>query len=424
MQLARIFRQPASRRPKAVAVGALLGPFVLASALSALTVPPARAQSEVSATATVFRESGGPLEMTVINPSVQALADISDPVTLNAGWEADVVTGASVAVVDAPTGAGDVDAITSATTLDDLRQVVQGGITLRSDLAQITANYAYGFESDYRSHSVTLGAAAELFDRNTTLQLTYSRGFDKVCDLLQPQAEKAVERQRMPTSDGCFEHGKGRMRRPLDLHSLQGSWTQNWAPIFNTQLVTSVQLLHGFQSNPYRAVWLGRAAVQEHHPDDRARYALGVGARLWLRPLGGALQLFGRAYRDTWDVRAISAELAFERTLGQYLRLRAQGRYFRQASAAFFSDDYALNPKGEYFTGDRELSAMSSWLMGGRLEIRPSGDGDASLGFLEALRIVLKGDFLMFDFSEFHYGHAEVPNKQAILGTLGVDATF
>lgn len=387
--------------------------------------PAARAQSEVSATATLFHERGGPLEITVINPAVRAVADVSEPVVLRASWEADSVTGASVAVVDAPTGtSGDVDAITSATTLDDFRQVVSGGIALRNSLARVDAGYAYGFESDYRSHSVNLGATAELFDRNTTLQLTYGRSFDQVCDLLQPQAEKAVERQRMPTSVGCFEHGKGRTRRPLTIHALQGSWTQNWAPIFNTQLLVSTQLLHGFQSNPYRAVWLGRAAVQEHHPENRARYAVGLGARLWIRPLDGALQAFARAYRDTWDVQALSGELAFERALGPLFRLRAQGRYFRQTAAAFFSDDYALAPRGEYFTGDRELSAMSSWLMGGRLELLPGAKSDATSTFLHTLRIVLKGDYLLFDFPEFHYGLADVPNNRAILGTLGIDATF
>ncbi|MFT3922846.1 MAG: DUF3570 domain-containing protein [Myxococcales bacterium] len=379
------------RRASALVHWALLGWWLLSS--------PAAGQSSFDATTTIFRESGGPLNMTVINPSVAANAQVVDAFSVQAGWEADVVSGASVAVVDAPGGGNEVDAITSATTLSDFRQVARGGMGLRGDTTRLDAFYSYGWENDYRSQTLGVRAAAELFERNTILDLTYNRGWDQVCDLLQPEAEKAVERQRMANSEGCFERGKGRTTRDLDTYGLQGGWTQNWTPIFNTQVLLSAQLLHGFQSNPYRAVWLGRRAAQEHHPDDRARYAVGLGSRLWLRPIGGALQLMARAYRDTWDVKSVSAELAYERNIGVYFRLRARGRYYRQTAAAFYSDDYALDPAGQYFTGDRELSAMSSWLVGGRFEFLPGGDrAEPMLGFIDSLRIVLKADFLRYEF--------------------------
>jgi len=56
--------------------------------------------------------------------------------------------------------------------------VVSGGLELRSDFGSIRGSYAYGFESDYRSHSFTIGARTDLFERNTTLDLSYARGFD------------------------------------------------------------------------------------------------------------------------------------------------------------------------------------------------------------------------------------------------------
>lgn len=384
----------------------------------------AEAQNTVDATGTVFYEKGGPLHMTVINPAVNAKADLVEAVSLHAGWQADVVSGASVAVVDAP-GGSRVDAVTSATTLKDFRQVVSGGLGLQSDVARLSASYNYGWEKDYRSQGFAFNAATDLFDRNTTLAIGYARGWDQVCDLSQPQAEKAVERQRMPSSVGCFETGQGRVRRPLDLHSIQGTWTQAWTAIFNTQLTLSTQLLHGFQSNPYRAVWLGRAAVQEHHPDDRARYAAALSARLWLRPIGGALQAQVRGYRDTWDVRAVSAELAYERGLGQVVRLRVRGRYHTQGHAAFYSDDYGLMPRGQYFTGDRELSSMSTWLVGGQIALSPAPDPRGKvLGVLQSFRFLLKADYLHYDFRDFHYGTAPIPYRGALFGTLALDASF
>ncbi len=384
----------------------------------------ARAESEVDATTTVFYESGGNLNLTVINPAVAADVGLGSVVSLQAGWEADVVSGASVAIVDAPGGGSEVDAVTSATTLSDVRHAFRGGATLRSDDARISAAYVYGFESDYRSQSVSISAGTELFERNTALALTYAKSWDSVCDLSQPNAQEAVERQRLPNSTGCFS-AKDRSEHALHLHSLQGSWTQAWSPIWNTQLLLSTQLVHGFQGNPYRAVWLGRSAAQEHHPENRARYAIGLGSRIWLRPIGGALQLFGRAYRDTWDVRSVSAELGYERNLGELFRVRARGRYYTQTAAAFFSDDYALDPGGQYFTGDRELSAMQSYLAGGRFEFIPRPRSDGTIGgFLNSLIIVLKGDFVRYDFSDFRYGAVAVPNRRAIFGTLGIEATF
>jgi hypothetical protein len=403
----------------------LIRALVVAAMALAVTTR-ARAQSSFDVASTVFYEKGGSLEMTVINPAVRARAQVADAVALSAGWEADVVSGASVAVVDAPgSAAGEVDAITSATRLEDFRQLPSGGISFASEVATLDASYAYGFEKDYRSHGLSVRATADLFDRNTQFALSYGRGWDEVCDLLQPEAQEAVERQRLPASDGCFEKQKGRARRDLDIHSVEGTWTQAWTSIFNTQLVAGTQLLSGFQSNPYRAVWLGRAAAQEHHPRERVRYALGVSARLWLRPIGGALQLHGRAYRDTWNVSSLSGELAYERALGELFRVRARGRYYAQTRAAFYSDDYALDPRGAYFTGDRELSGMSSWLAGLRVEFAPPpGDDGQVLGFMDAFKLVLKGDFLKYEFPDFHYGALPVPNDKAVFGTLAIEGIF
>ena len=392
-----------------------------------LWVSAAHAQSSVDVGSTFFYENGGSLNTTVINPVVRANAEIVEEFSLHAGWEADAVTSASVAVVDAPGGSNPdgLDAITSATQLKDFRQVPSGGFGLSSETARFSATYARGWEKDYRSHGLNVNASADLFDRNTTFALNYGRGWDEVCDLLQPQAQEAVERQRMPSSTGCFAKDKGRTSRDVNIHSFEGSWTQAWTPIFNTQLVLSTQLLNGFQSNPYRAVWLGRSAAQEHHPNVRARYAVGVSTRIWLRPIGGALQAQARLYRDTWNVSSATFELAYERSLGQLFRVRARGRYYQQTAAAFFSDDYERDPQGAYFTGDRELSGMSSWLAGLRLSfVAPTRDDGTVAGFLDSLELVAKGDLLLYDFPDFHYGNLPVPNDRAVFGTLAIEALF
>jgi len=165
--------------------------------------------------------------------------------------------------------------------------------------------------------------------------------------------------------------------------------------------------------------------VQEHHPGERARYAAALSARLWLKPIGGALQAQLRGYRDTWDVQSISAELAYERGLGQLVRLRVRGRYHKQGKAAFYSDDYALAPRGQYFSGDRELSSLDTWLAGLSLSVSPRADEQGKvLRVLDSFRFLLKGDYMHYTFDDFHYGTADVPYQSALFGTLGFDATF
>jgi len=378
---------------------------------------------EVDVGATLFHEGGGPLNMTVITPSVRARVDPADEVSVRIGWDADIVTGASVAVVDAPGPRPDV--ISTATQLDDFRNVFSGGLELRSDFGSLRAGYAYGFESDYRSHALTLGARAELFERNTAFDVSFAHGWDSVCDVAQPRMQDPVERRRLPASTGCFSSNTDLAARDVSLNSFTGTWTQAWAPIFVTQLSLGAQLVDGFQSNPYRAVWLGRSSAQEHHPDHRFRYSASLAARLWIAPISGALHASGRAYRDNWGVQSLSAELALEEVIEGALRIRARGRYYAQTGAAFFSDDYALAPRGQYFTGDRELSEMSSILVGGSIGYTLAAGAEGPvLGFLSSMSLLAKADWLHEDFPQFRYGRAAVPNRDAVIVTLALEAAF
>ncbi|MDQ3032279.1 MAG: DUF3570 domain-containing protein [Myxococcota bacterium] len=403
---------------------AVLPAAVIVATLLALAPSAARAQSgEVDVAATVYHEGGGPLNMTVITPGVSAAVDPIEEMTIRVGWEADIVSGASVAVVDAPTS--EVDVISTATQLADFRNVFSGGAEVRSDYGSLRAGYAYGFENDYRSHALTIGARAEAFERTAAFDISYARGWDSVCDVFQPRNQEAVDRRRLAGSQGCFGDAMDLTARDLALQTFQGSWTQAWAPVLTTQLTLTAQLVDGFQSNPYRAVWLGRTAAQEHHPNHRARYAAGLGARIWLEPLSGALQVFVRGYHDIWGVDSVTAELAYEQVIEGALRIRVRGRYYNQTGAAFFSNDYALAPRGQYFTGDRELSSMWNVMVGAQLAYTISSGADgAALGFLRRFDLLLKGDWLHNEFPDFRYGQVGVPNLDALIVTLALEASF
>jgi hypothetical protein len=390
------------------------------SACAAFAPSTARADARLGLGATYFHESGGPLDMNVIIPAADFSVDLGEPVTLAAGWSADIVSGASVAVVDAP--AATVDAISTA-SVSDTRHEFSGAVSVRDGIATFDLGYSHALENDYLSNGFSVGARTELYDRNTVLNVSYGRGFDEVCDVAG--TFEPVMKPRLDSSDGCFGHGAARTEHELSVHTFQAGWTQAWLPTLTMQLTASGQLLHGFQSNPYRAVRIGKTAAQEFHPRDRARYALSAGLRFWIVPLAGALQTEARVYRDTWDIRSISIELAYEQSVFGSLRLRARGRYYTQTAAAFYSDDYVLGPRGRYFTGDRELSAMRSLLAGGHIvwAAVPDDDGEV-FGFLSGFELSIRADLLKTSFDDFHYDRAPVPNTFAFIGGLELAATF
>jgi hypothetical protein len=110
--------------------------------------------------------------------------------------------------------------------------------------------------------------------------------------------------------------------------------------------------------------------------------------------------------------------------IGLGLRLRGRGRYYTQTGAAFFSDDYLLEPKGQYFTGDRELSAMRSVLLGAQLSWTVPSNDEGKVLFFDGLALALKGDMLKSWFPEFHYDRVEVPNDTALIGSVSLRADF
>src|SRR5207249_3959816 len=100
----------------------------------------------------------------------------------------------------------------------------------------------------------------------------------------------------------------------------------------------TLQVVDGFQSNPYRKVFVGSQgrAPQEHVPDRRQRFAGFARARLALPELRAAAAGMARLYRDTWDLRAATAEAELLKYLGPSIIVGAHGRYHLQSGAIFF----------------------------------------------------------------------------------------
>jgi hypothetical protein len=423
------------RTPVAARLGGAVAFAALASGAGA-----ARAQAvQVDTAHTLYHEAPTRTNMTVYTPGLEVGASPADWITVRGGYEADVVSGASVATKAGPayqsTNPG-VDVVTTA-SVRDVRHAPRGGLTLRKGDVAYTAQYTYGTENDYRSHAIFVAARTDAYEHNTQLEISYARNFDSVCDRVQGVSDAPPRHRALEDADGCFT-GKSalRTRRPLAIDGLQASWTQAWTPVFATQLTYTAQLLDGFQSNPYRSIIVAQGLkAQEHHPDVRARQSLALRLNFYVRPLKLALRVTGRVYRDTWDITSGTGELEAERYLLEGLRVAARARFYRQSGALFFSDDYTggdppLGPKGQYFTGDRELSPFSSGAVGLRatyaLHPAPRTDGAPArvLGLFTSAKVGVSADAIQFSYDEFTLGGVAIENARAYILGATAGATF
>jgi hypothetical protein len=393
----------------------------------------ARAQVvQFDTTHSLFHEAPTMTHMTVYSPSTDLEVTPVDALTVRAGWEADVVSGASVAVKAGPTYQKEqlgADVVTTA-SVHDFRNSARGGFTLRKDAVSFTGGYNYSTEHDYRSNSFNVSARTETLEHDTQFEIGYAHNFDQVCNRVQSAGTPATLAIPLEDSSGCFTSSPIRVTDDISIDTLQGSWSQAWTPYFVTQLIYGLQLVDGFQSDPYRAVIISDGLkAQEHVPNDRTRQSLTLKANFYVRPIRAALRLSARVYNDTWGITSETGELEFEKYIGEAFRVLVRGRLYNQGGAIFWSDDYTggnapLGPKGQYWTGDRELSPFWSWMLGVRPTYTITPTNGRLLRVMTQLKVGLSFDIQDFDYSQYTLGGVPVVNTFAFLGGAQLTALF
>jgi hypothetical protein len=191
-------------------------------------------------------------------------------------------------------------------------------------------------------------------------------------------------------------------------------------------------LQNGFLENPYRAVVISAVGDQalENHPENRARLAVALRAKFYARPLKTAFGVGAVAYDDTWDVLAQSYEVSAERHLLSWLALRAEARFGAQSGALFYSDDYTggepLNgPRGQYWTGDRELSPLKNYWLSGQLTGNWLGhQGNRLLALFLRLNVTLGASMLDTSLENFTLAGRDPDDTLALLFGGTVQGTF
>ena len=407
--------------------------FAMVSAMASLFCAGAAGAQAVTLDSRVllFHEPSKGSGMTVYAPSTDLTVNPWDFLAVSGGWEADIVSGASEKIKGGPISRVGADVVTGA-SVKDVRHQGRGSVTFKRDATQISAGGSDSSENDYKSRSFNMAARTDLFQHNTQFELAYARNWDSVCDTSHIGNTDPTLRQPLDTSANCFAKGTTeRVVRPIRTDAFQLTWSQAWTPVLMTQLVYTGQLQNGFLSDPYRAVVLSTSgqAAQEHHPENRARQAFSLRTAYFVRPLKGAIRLGLRGYRDTWHLWSGAVEVEAEKYVFPWLRVRANARYYNQTAALFWSDDYTggeplYGPRGQYWSGDRELSPFSSYMFGGRALASLAADDRRIFGIFQGLSAAFGLDVLIYAYRDFTLGGRKPDDNKAYIGSLSVTAMF
>jgi hypothetical protein len=413
-----------------------------AALLLLAAVAHAEDRAELSTTLFAEKRDGSDGRLTVIHPQLLLGVDIGRYTTFDVSYSADVVSGATASIYQ-------VDAVSAATSFSDLRNEGSIGFGFYGKRSRINFSALFGTERDYLSRQFGGSASIDLVGRNTTIALAYTHGFDEVCNRDNGDATP-LENRALTGDDTCKKSGvvAGKDRPMMDGDGAPTKWeeltidtaavtlTQNLSPTMNMQLALFGQVLEGFQSNPYRRVRIGPNAPQEHIPDTRARWSMSARVNRFLPLLKSAIHFDSRFYNDTWGVTGGNLEVAYSQYMGKALLLRLYGRIYQQTAATFFKDAFYYQTEstaGEYFTGDRELSPVRNYTIGGKLTVITIGDDKPVLGLFDKLQLNLKGDIMMISVlaadslaanpmgidKQFIYGNSFIDAIAIQLGLLG-----
>ncbi|HVZ71042.1 MAG TPA: DUF3570 domain-containing protein [Polyangia bacterium] len=388
----------------------LLGAAVVAAA-TVLPAAPARATQDASARVTVFKEPSRDNEgVTVTHPQLDVGTTLGPEFHLGVGYEVDIVSGATPKVFQPRPGPLNVDAVSSATKFSDVRHQFHGALSYDRPTSSVSLGGSYGFESDYKSLAVTGGTRSDLLDHNFTVALSYTHNFDEVCDANNAGlGDQPLKLKALTSSSHCFTSQTDVATHRVHIDTFQPSISWTTTPKLLLQLGSTVQILDGFQSNPYRSVALGQEnnIPQERLPQFRERYAVYLRALYAVPAARGSMHGMVRGYSDSWAVQSVTGEVLLNKYFGNALLLTLRGRYHLQSGASFYRDAVGyrnLGPNGQYWTGDRELSPMSNYLTGAKLALFKRPEQERSSWYVD-MELDLKYELLIY-----HLESADAPN--------------
>lgn len=282
-------------------------------------------------------EPGTFKRLKVDSPSIHLLAPIGTRWSLEASGVQDEVSGATPRFYTDVTGASQ---------MQEKRKAGDLKVTRHFDRAGLSLGVTHSTENDYKSTAYSLDTRFSTDDNNTTVNIGFGAARDKINPVNQ-----IVENETKNTNEVIV--GVTQALNANDLMQVNLSYSEG----------------RGYYSDPYK--------LRDVRPDRRKQAA---GLARWnhhFSGTGGTLRSSYRYYRDSFGIRAHTAEMGLVQAVGSAFYLTPSIRYHDQSSARFYYDpvpDASLYPgplvPQQYRTVDQRMAAFGAITLGLKAELR------------------------------------------------------
>ncbi len=279
-------------------------------------------------------------DLTVVQPAVSANVQVSEDVHVSGGYEADVI---SAATVDIRTSA-------SVRPFEETRHGGRAGVDVAlARLTTLSAGYALSRSPDYLSNALSLRLQHEDESRRHTFSLEVAGAYDSVGRV----------GDQGPTGDaGTLSAG--------------ARWGIVISPSLVVDLGASLEHRRGYLESPYRFVRIrgggSQVWVPEEIPDERWRAAGQLGLR-WAIADPLYVRASYRLHGDSWGIFGHTVDVSGHLAPAPGWLISLSGRTLIQRGASFYSGNYATLPDLPRFrTRDRTLSPH--WVLSSRASVR------------------------------------------------------
>lgn len=239
---------------------------------------------------------------------------------------------------------------------DDVRNELTAGITHNfNNIAGVELYYDYSKENDYTSHTPSLTLKKDLFEKNSTLTMSYSRNMDKVYG-------KFMNGEQGRNTDNYF-FGITQVLSPLTIAQL--GYSRSNVTGFNSDGVRLVPL-----NGIYASSCTDRSAscADEAFPDNRKRDAVVFGINQYFPNSiidRSSVKFTYRYYNDDWNIASNTEEIEYNEYITEDTIFRVNFRYYEQTKANFVKDTYISSDP--YKSSSPQFSGFNSQLFGLKL---------------------------------------------------------
>ncbi|MDR2214984.1 MAG: DUF3570 domain-containing protein [Nevskiaceae bacterium] len=306
--------------------------------------------------------------VTVQGPSVLVRKKFGERFAASANYYVDAISSASI------------DVVTTASPYSERREQKSVGAEYLQGKTVYTLNYTNSEENDYQANTVSAGLSQDLFGDLTTVTLGFSRGWDVVENVTDPEFRRNIDRRN-------YRVGVTQVL------------TRNMLLALNFETITE----QGYLQNPYRSMrYAGPEAnsytrAPEIFPGTRTGNAGSGRLKVYL-PWRAAAEGMYRFYTDTWDIRAHTAEIAYTQPVGNRWTFTGSYRFYTQNSAAFYSDLFPRADYQNFMARDKENASYTGNTIGvGASYALPVGWA----AWLKRGELNLRFNHMMIDYDDF-----------------------